>query len=337
MVLAGALWFASCGPDDIDSGKDVITDTEAEIPEPDVNDLADVSRAESYVGEVAPDLPVDIEPELSRVETVDEKEEELIDLGPGILKKVQGTVVDGDGQPVSGLFVQPCTYTETGESCHKTSSKTDGSWELSFDPPKEIVGLHVRFVDDAYTPLICHYDLDELSMEFNVVDFKVPFVLFDMPETVTVPVGTADPVEISADGLAVTLPPEVLADVLWEDTMIRVRAFPLDVMTPCFFEPDNAPDALYASTPDWIGFATPGGLEVRFANTKGLAPGEKVNLFVVGGFGTVVHPLEGDPIPIPVGTVHELGTGTVSEDGSKIVSDPGTGMPGLGWLGWKTQ
>jgi hypothetical protein len=124
---------------------------------------------------------------------------------------------------------------------------------------------------------------------------------------------------------------------VFEDTVIRVRSFPLDGQLPCFLPAGEVPDALFALTPDWLGFAAPGGLKVAFDNGKGLPAGSKVTLYVVGSLDTKIRPLEGQATVVPVGQWTELGGATVSADGKTIVSDPGSGLPGLGWIGWKAE
>ena len=103
------------------------------------------------------------------------------------------------------------------------------------------------------------------------------------------------------------------------------------------YKEDDPPDGLYVMTPDWLSFSTPGGVEVQFDNSAGLQAGAQVSLFVLGGLDTRVRPVDGEPIHLDTGTWYKVGTGHVSEDGATIVSDPGSGVPGLGWVGWKAE
>lgn len=259
------------------------------------------------------------------------------DLEPDDVTKVAGKVVDAQGNPVVGLFVQPCTYAGDTEKCHKATTSDDGSFTLAFAPAIKITGLHVRFVSDDFTPAACYWDFEDLPLEKNQVSFGEPFVLEAMGEPVaTVDVGS-QAAEISADGLAFSVGDGEWFPGIFEASGIRVKKLDLAAHLPCFVPADNVPDALYAMTPDWLSFSTPGGLEVTFDNSAGLAAGGKVTLYVLGGLDTKIRVLDGDPIHLHTGDYYELGTGTVSGGGTKIVSDPGMGLPAMGWIGWKAQ
>jgi hypothetical protein len=259
------------------------------------------------------------------------------DLEPDDVTKVAGKVIDAQGNPVVGLFVQPCTYAGDAEKCHKATTSDDGSFSLTFAPALKLTGLHVRFVSDSFTPSACFWDFQDLPFENNKVIFAEPFVLEAMGE----PVATADvgseAVEISADGLAFSVAEGEWFPGIFELAEIRVRKVDLAAHLPCFVPADNVPDALYAMTPDWLSFSVPGGLEVSFDNSAGLSAGDKVNLYVLGGLDTKIRVPDGDPVHLHTGDYYEFGTGTVSGDGTKIISDPGMGLPAMGWIGWKAQ
>ena len=324
-----------------DDPADVIDVSTEDVPVDDKDVPVDDKDVHGFCETGCNDTAPLCEPETTACTVPDAIDEEVpvVDLGPDYLKRLEGTVLDADGNPIVDLFVQPCTYVAGEAACHKAKSNSLGEFVLELDPPRQISALHIRFVTDVFTPLNCHYDLADMPMENNVAVFTEPFVLRAMPEAgVLVPMEVDVPVELAGDGLSVTVSPDDWLGGVWEDTTVRIMAYPLDLQTPCFIHGDNMPDGLYAMTPDWLGFQVPGGLEVKFDNTAGLAPGDQVDLFVVGGLDTSIKPLDGsDHILVGTGAEYPLGTGTVNEDGSKIVSDPGAGMPGLGWIGWRKK
>jgi len=265
--------------------------------------------------------------------------EESVDpnLEPDDLTGVSGVVLDGDGNPVTGLFVQPCTYSDDAEKCHKATTKADGSFSLSFAPAIKVNALHVRFVTDDFTPSACHWEFEELPFANNEVVFEQPFVIEAMGEPdATVDIGS-EGADVSADGMSFSIGADDWFPGIFEPTSVRVHKLDLDAHLPCFVPEDNVPDGLYALTPDWLSFSTPGGLEVSFENSKGLGAGATVDLYVLGGLDTKIRPLEGEPVHLHTGDYYKFGTGTVSADGNEIVSDPGMGLPAMGWMGWKAQ
>jgi len=309
-----------------------------------LTELADVVQAElagretdAHFGDVESDESVaELEAEADFA-FVDEAAAEIQVLPPGFLAGMSGSVVGEDGSPVEGLFVQPCTYTQDEETCYKSLTDESGHWSIAISPPKDVVATHVRLVTDLYAPLSCHYEKDQLQVEDGVAVFAKPLVAVAIPDESAVVV-QAEPTEavfLNVDGLSVTIQPDQFFPGVFETTTIRGMKFPLGEDLPCFLSPDTVPDELYVFTPDWMAFGPPGGIEVRFANSKGLAPETKVTLHVLGGGDTWIHPVAGDPFHLQVGLWYELGTGTVSPDGAEIVSDPGCGMPGLGWIGWE--
>jgi hypothetical protein len=337
-LLALAL-AAGCGGDDgkksaeeIKAQDDVVADAAADLNVPS-DATSDGETPEELVapGDVAPDQP-------GEEELIDE-EEIVENLDPGDVKRIKGKVVDNLGNPVADLFVQPCTYTEESELCHKATTDANGDFVVTFTPAKKnLIGIHVRFVTDLYTPSACYWDLADIELVDNEIVFADPFVIYPFNGVAaTVEVGVDEPVAVSAEGVTFTVQPEEWFPGIFEPVTIRGRAFPLDEYVPCFLDEAALPDALYSFTPDWISFAKTGGIDVTFANTAGLEPGAKVSLFVLGSLDTQIRPLDGDPIWLHTGEWYEYGTGTVNEDGTLVVADPGSGLPGLGWVGWKAQ
>ncbi len=272
------------------------------------------------------------------IQAIDEVLPEIIEnLKPGDVKRIKGKVVDEAGNPIPDLFVQPCTYTVDVELCHKATTDEDGNWALTFSPAKEdLIGIHVRFVTNDYTPTACYWDMENLNFVDNEVVFTEPFIIFDQGESFAdIDFGISEPTAVDGSGVKFTVEAEEWFPGIFEPVSIRIKRFPLDEYVPCFLDAGDLPDALYSMTPDWLSFSTPGGIEATFENSEGLAPGAQVSFFVLGTLDTQIVPLEGDPLHLHTGDWHNLGTGTVSDDGSVITTDPGSGLPGIGWIGYK--
>ncbi len=257
------------------------------------------------------------------------------DLAPDMVAAISGSVVDEDGKPIAGLFVQPCVYTETTESCLKAISTEDGTWKANVNPPRTIIGLHVRFVTNDYSAKACYYDFAEVPVEDNVVHFATPYKLYAMGKSVLdMDVAPEAPVTVEGEGMSFTVKPEEWFPGVFEPTSIRVRKLPNE-FADCFAGPGEEPDVLFALSPDWLGFNTVGGIPVTFDNELGLAAGTKVSLYFLGALDATVRPVGGDPVLLKTGQWYLLGQGTVSSDGTSIQSDPGAGLPWLGVVGYR--
>jgi hypothetical protein len=260
-------------------------------------------------------------------------------LAPGDVKRIKGRVVDQDGQPIAGLFVQPCTYSADSELCHKANTDADGHWQVNFMPAKsDLDGIHVRFVTEDYTPSACYWDMAEVNLVDNVIDFTEPFVIYDQgPALASIDFGIDVPTHVEGAGVDFTVAADEWFPGIFEPVDIKIMRFPLDDYVPCFLDDGNLPDALFSMVPDWISFSTPGGIPATFENTEELPAGSKVSFFVLGALDTQITPLEGDATFLHTGDWFNIGTGTVRQDGSVITTDVGAGLPGIGWVGYKAQ
>jgi hypothetical protein len=272
------------------------------------------------------------------IPAIDEVVPEVIEnLEPDDVKRIKGKVVDENGAPIPSLFVQPCTYTADVELCHKATTDENGDWTVNFTPAKKgLIGIHVRFVTNEYTPTACYWDMEDLNFVENEILFTEPFIIFDQGESYAdIDFGIAEPTVVEGSGVKFTVEAAEWFPGIFEPVSICIERFPLAEYVPCFLDEGDLPDAVYSMTPDWLSFSTPGGIEATFENTEELAPGAQVNFFVLGTLDTQIIPLEGETIHLHTGDWHNLGTGTVSEDGSVITTDPGSGLPGIGWVGYK--
>ena len=337
-VLLLALFLVACGGDDGEKkdpcGNGICADVHDAYVADDAGAEITVTEDATAFGEVSEtrveeDLPVagEVVPEI------------IENLAPGDVKRIKGKVVDESGNPIPSLFVQPCTYTADVELCHKATTDADGNWVVNFSPAKpDLVGIHVRFVTNDYTPTACYWDMEELNLVDNEIVFTEPFVIYGQGESFAdIDFGIAESTDVDGSGVSFTVAADEWFPGIFEPVSIRIKRFPLEEYVPCFLDAANLPDALYSMTPDWISFSTPGGIEATFENTEGLAPGASVSFFVLGSLDTQIIPLEGDPVHLHTGDWYGIGAGTVSADGSVITTDPGAGLPGIGWVGYKAQ
>jgi len=259
-------------------------------------------------------------------------------LEPGDVKRIKGKVVDQDGNPIADLFVQPCTYGES-ELCHKAKTDEDGNWTVNFSPAKpDLTGIHVRFVTNDYTPTACYWDMEDLNLVDNEIVFVEPFVIYDQGESFAdMDFGISEPTLVDGSGVTFTVDADEWSPGIFEPVSICIKRFPMDEYVPCFLDEADLPDALYSMTPEWLSFSTPGGIEATFENSENLTPGSMVDFFFLGSNDTQIIPLEGTPVHLHTGEWYKFGTGSVSEDGSIITTDVGSGLPGIGWVGYKAK
>ncbi|MBM4355854.1 MAG: hypothetical protein FJ109_19035 [Deltaproteobacteria bacterium] len=203
------------------------------------------------------------------------------------------------------------------------------------DPPREVVGLHVRFVTSDYSAMACYYESAELPLENNIVHFEIPYKLYGMGEAVVeMEEMPAAPVTVQSAGVSFTVEPEEWFPGIFEPVAIKIRKLPTE-FADCFAGPGEEPDVLFALAPDWLGFNTVGGIPLSFDNELGFVAGTKVTLYFLGSLDATVRPVGGDPVLLKTGQWYPLGHGTVSGDGKSIVSDDGAGLPWLGVIGYR--
>jgi hypothetical protein len=334
-VMFAAIFLCACGGEDGKS-TDKCSNTLCSDVVDSSGEVVDVTLGE--------DLPLSTD--VDGAEMLDEEDIPAIDevvpevienFEPGDVKRIMGKVVDENGEPIPSLFVQPCTYTAQLELCHKATTDEDGNWTVNFSPAKkDLIGIHVRFVTNDYTPTACYWNMEDLNFVENEIVFTEPFIVFDQGESYAdIDFGISETTVVEGSGLKFAVEADEWFPGIFEPVSICIERFPLEEYVPCFLDEGDLPDAVFSMTPDWLSFSTPGGIEATFENTEGLAPGSQVNFFVLGTLDTQIIPLEGDPIHLHTGDWHNLGTGTVSDDGSVITTDPGSGLPGIGWVGYK--
>ncbi len=170
----------------------------------------------------------------------------------------------------------------------------------------------------------CHIE-GEASEPIVRLDF--PVVIHPTERATTLPPEgdtTASRTVVFGDGLEI--------DVVPDDFFAsyeRLAANEVDPSDLCFLEGKDEPMAVYAFSPE--GDIDGAGFPVRLPNTKGLAAGAIVDLYVLGGLSCTLA----DGTALAEAEWAQFGTGTVTEDGSMIASDPGSNLPCVNWMGYK--
>lgn len=245
------------------------------------------------------------------------------------------TVVDENGAEVPGAKPQLCvTNSEDSFVCvEPVNSCDDGTWFQQLPEAQRCLKSVVMNLNKPNAGFANTYCPVELAGE-GVLELE-PLVLYEAEAAPNLPpLGDPDAVRTVAlqDGVEIELAPTMFLDCYedgfgCEGVYTPLGARKIDA-TPCFIDPENAPDALYAFTVS--NQLEGGGAELRVPNANGLAAGSEVDFYIVGGVqlhladGTEVE--EGDWVP--------FGTGTVSADGSTI---EGVKLPFLTWFGYKAR
>lgn len=299
--------FLGCGPLD---GVD---------PDGDVGVAPDAGGADS--GESGSDRPAF--PELATLDTTADPT-----CTETWLAAVTGRIVDEAGAPLGGGRPQLCL------------TRSDGSFLCTEPPTARADGWYVQVVGEgnrcvsnvalrALLPgagLATTYCHVELRTEGGVYHREEPIVLYSLEAPVTLPPVGDDgmPRDVTLDdGLVIG---EVLPDEFFGDyDRIAGRRV---TTTPCFAEGADL-DGLYALGPE--GYPSENGYSVRIPNPTGLMEGAVVDLLVLGGLNTRLV----GGAAVEEADLDVFGSGTVRD--GVIVSDPGTRLPELTWLGYRAR
>lgn len=255
------------------------------------------------------------------------------------LAGIRGRVVDAAGAGVPGATVQHCLRLHDGRFvCTSPPRNDDGS--IRFDMTDDagwyahVFDEEVRCVDELairvlhreepYGTTYCHVPL---APDDAVQLLPRPAVLHEVaPATDLPPLGDEmTPRDVTFEGGVVltNVVPGRLFDGEYEDLQ---GAFVTAEARPCFLDEGTEPLALYTFAPEIVS-GEPMGL--RLPNDAGLSEGTAVELWVLGGLGTV----RADGTTIKEADFEPFGTATVT--GGVIVSDPGVELPSLTTIGWR--
>jgi hypothetical protein len=247
------------------------------------------------------------------------------------VRSVSGSITDIDGKPIANLTVSIC-----GTVCFYAHTGADGSY---------VAPVNYNIVPSAFAAL-AHGRPDYASLYTKLpatAGATIALGPMRLPKYVggtELPADGAAATSVTSGDVTLDIPANTAFDLDVEDYelptghQLRVAATKLTDL-PEFAKATGAV-ALYGlgpfgATATVMGSASgPGGAKaqkvgVRLKNGVGLAPGQKVEFFVLG-----VNLLSTPP---SAGTAMTAAKGTVSADGLTIATDVGEGISTISWLG----
>ncbi len=242
---------------------------------------------------------------------------------------VSGRIVDEAGSGVGMALPQMCVRNGEVLNCLAPDAARADGWFAKVIPESSRCMDELNF--RAFLPMGPYgttYCQSDLRVSEGILEISDPLVLYNVePAADLPPEGDPDMVRTVtiADGLEIDVRPAPLFGQYGSIGGARVDG------ATCFA--DTSFDGLYALTPESATYPiTTGGTGFPIRIPTTLAEGTTVDLFVLGGL---------DEFELANGeTLHEgaflkFGTGTVT--GGKVVSDPGSELPYMSWLGFRAQ
>lgn len=242
---------------------------------------------------------------------------------------VRGRVVDPTGAPMIDARVQMCLRTEANvQVCLRPEAIDPNGWYAVVLPEEtrcvQQVTLRAAMVAQPVSTTFCRAPMEPT---YGVLDVWEDLVLHPLEVPAERP-----PMGDAASMRTVRFPSGLEMDVTpgsfeIPETYDRLTAgaVPLDA-APCFV--DQAPPllGLFAMGPESASIP---GFDVRLPERTGLPDGTRVELWLVGGTYTTLSNGE----HLEEGVFAPYGTGTVR--GGQILSDPGSELPYLSWVGYR--
>ena len=252
--------------------------------------------------------------------------------------EVRGWVVDELGEPMVGAKVQLCVrdYATATLACLSPQTTRAGGY---FKVPvtastRCMLSATLRAIVPrvAFAPMYCHGSFENDSGD-GVLRLTDPIVLYQTRPAENVNADGNESSEASLifnDDLQMTLNVESLYGPTVDE--LGGRSVSPDAPGLCFLKhSESAPqiDGVYAFAPE--GDFTNDSAKVSFPNTMGYAPGEEIQLYVLGNLDCSIEGMsesleEGDWVPVT--------TATVDMGGARIETADGAGIPCLSWLGY---
>jgi hypothetical protein len=242
----------------------------------------------------------------------------------------KGRVIDESGAPVVDAGVQLCLETQDEEGVCLAPAFTDENGEF------EVVASEMyRCWTDGRLRLLAptlDYATTYLKMDLNAVEDAVVEIGAEgtvyrtrPPETLP-PIGDEETVRAVAfeGGMDLMVVPDSLFSPRYEDLGAR-RFSPSDL--PASFAFEGEPLAVWALSPE-TALTRDAKFDVVIENSYGLAPGDELELHLMGGIGSFLESGEA----IPEGEFARIGTMRVSADGQRIESLPGEGLSYFSWF-----
>lgn len=242
---------------------------------------------------------------------------------------VRGRVVDPTGAPVRDGVVQMCLRThENVLICQRPTEIDANGWYATVLAPElrcaQQITLRAVQVGQPVSTTFCR---TPMTPTYGVLDVWDDLVLYPLETPVERPaMGDASSMRTVRfpSGFEMDVTPGALGFPESYDRLSAGAVDPADA--PCFV--DQAPPllGLWALGPE--DAAVP-GFQVRIPERTGLPDGTRVELWLVGGAYTQL--VGGQQIE--EGVFAPYGTGTVQ--GGQILSDPGSELPYLSWVGYR--
>jgi len=245
------------------------------------------------------------------------------------LTRVEGDVRDLAGRNVSGAFVQFCVRTADDTLHCLAPSESDASGVFVQELGEESrcvdrLAIRVLVPEGPYATTYCPVGIEGAQGALSLAE---PLVLVPLEHGGVPPMGdeTASRWVNLPGGIAL----EVRPDALWGDYE-GLAATELDPAAGrCFLSPGDGVLGLWALGPEVdIGDE---GFVVRIPERTGLGEGTTVELLLLGGLATLLA----DGTEVEEADFVPFGTGTVA--GGFVVSDPGSELPYLSWLGYRVK
>jgi hypothetical protein len=318
-LAVGALSITACDgePTRLRSGRDAGT-TMADAHVTPGTDAATPRRIE--VGPLPPD---------PMLEAIDRTRSPSCPASSRWIVAVRGRVVDENGAPIEGAFVQSCLLlggTDRRVCLRPSTSDADGVLTAIFPEENRCVDeVALRMLVPDSTLATGYCAVPEPDAE-GVLVANRPLVLVDTAAPrERPPVGDEAAMrELAFDGVALMASPQAIGVDRYAE--IGARVVPGSLATDTCLGGGEPMDLLVAFSPESavdVRAGLPATIEAR-----GFSPGERVELFVLGGLATMLA----DGALVPEAEWHPFATATVAADGT-LATPSGAGVPHLGWLG----
>ncbi|MBK8169992.1 MAG: carboxypeptidase regulatory-like domain-containing protein [Sandaracinaceae bacterium] len=249
------------------------------------------------------------------------------------LTTVSGSIVDESGAPIEGALAQFCVHLEDGgASCiMPTAADATGVFHVAVPPDVSCIvsgAIRAFFPDGLHADTYVHTEI--ASAAAGEITWTQPFVVYAVEPPDSLPAygdGEAMRRVDFRDGLSLDVTPSALS-IMRNYNELAARKVPLSPSAPAFMHDAPALLGLYALKQNSLVDAQ---FTIHIANDTHLAAGTRVALYVLGGIFTVLA----DGTQVNEADFQQYGMATVSADASEIVSDEGSALPFMTWLGYR--